>query len=366
MYLRLNEAYQLKCDKVSIYLEPKITNESRENNFLCFEINESMFEFLKRCDGKATFEQIINKLAIYYDCGIARLAADFLPILESLIKMKIIKGKSSSSYQQVQIVEKLNEIIPLMISLEVTNNLSDYQYCVNLNEESSTSYIDIRKLEDFIKTIEHMSIQAVSLTGEQLLDHPQLKELLKIVSESFNHIRIAIEAHKQLNREILESIRNYNIKIDAKLKRAIANESELQMNEKYEKAYQNIIGLVAREIETHIVYMTEDLSRENLENEVLKARAVGASSFMIKTSNKQQDQNGLRQFKLGDVSINANEYIQNKQDYDFVISTDCHLTNLKTSNDDSRIESKVDGKIVYYDIRLKQIKECRENDITSL
>lgn len=334
MYLRLNPIYQLKRDYLEIMLEPRILQVNRYNNPSYVEISPSLFEFLKLCDGSMQFSEVIESLAkLYEDQSYVSLAADYEDVLEPLVAKQIIILQPEQIKSEVKVIDFEQLIIPSAISLEVTDKCQlECKHCFNSYNQSTGNFVDFEKLNDFLILSRKIGIQAMFLTGGELLLHPQIEQIIDEVTKSYNSVTIATNGYKLINASIIKRIMPLNVTVQISIDGDEAYHNQFRGRKtSYENAYHNLRNLINHQVQTQVAYTVNTSNVKYIEEQIIKARDLGVSVFTIGalTLSGNAIANNLQPLEINEFIELTSRLSEMYTTDDFMVSNDCSYNKLQ-------------------------------------
>ncbi len=337
MYLKMSNDYLAKKDYSTITIEPKIGSVTNYNNPTFIAINDSIYEFIKECDGTKTYEDIIEVMSErYIDVTREILRDDFDKVKDFFLEQEILAETKEYQVSSDIYREFIDSFVPTNVSLEVTNQCQlKCKHCLNSydNIDSIESrFMSLERIKKLMGLCVTYNIQSVFITGGEPFLHPEIKKILEESCKNFNKVTIATNGFIIISDELCTSLSNYNTTVQISIDGNKDYHNLFRGNKlSYYNAYKNIDKLIAYGISVQISYTVNQRNFNFLEDEVIKAKKRGVTSFNIGSTSQLGNalENNIKPLNIYDFTQKSLELCKKYSNEHFAVGLECTMDELE-------------------------------------
>ncbi len=263
-----------------VYQNRKIDTKSSKS----IVVNEDAARIIEECDGKTSFDQVVQRLSSKYD--------ENLEELNEVVKSFILTNSyfdilDEATTKKTKTTGSWDVQIPQHVSIELTDHCNfKCKHCYNKSTPQKKEYIDKNWLIHILNDLKYLGVDLIELTGGEPLTHPKFTQILKYSLESFSLVSVITNGYL-LTEDIVNLCSNYKDKLMLQISLYGSEPSYVDwFADKmgaFERSKQSIKLAASKGIFVTSSMIVTPFNIDKLFSTVELAKKLGASSFRIST-----------------------------------------------------------------------------------
>ncbi len=281
----MSSYYYLAEDSILInnYLYPRVL-KVEEDKLLVYALNSTGIKILSLCDGTNTIEQIIRRIANYYDVSEEVIKDDVESFVKSKMELGIIKASFYLEKHSIDLRGREEIMLPYQLSVETTKKCQlKCKHCYDNAGCEREDELEVAEIIDVLEQYRKLGGVSVMLTGGELFLKDKVEELIQYVAENFFRI-VLLSNGCDISNDILKVLVRFKDKIAIQISVDGLKENHdliRGVDGAFDKTMRNIDKLVSMDIPVTISSVLNEYNYKDIEYLTEKVKEMGCMAINI-------------------------------------------------------------------------------------